>query len=86
MKLGSFGRSSGLKSKFGLKKKVFRTFEVICLEKLKDIGIASAKSWAQAMGYKNANGIEKIIKRIKTTTPNRMRIYHNIKPRLYEAL
>ena len=64
----------------------FRTWEEICLEKLKEIGRASAAEWARAMGYgDNRNGVTTVIKRIRKTMPERLIIYYNQRPRLYEA-
>ncbi|MFX0144299.1 MAG: hypothetical protein ACFE9C_09490 [Candidatus Hodarchaeota archaeon] len=63
-----------------------RTYEQICLEKLKEIGISSAAEWSMAMGYKSPNGLAKVIKRIKQKTPEKIKIHQNNKPRRYEAL
>ena len=63
-----------------------RTYEQICLEKLKEIGISSAADWSEAMGYKSPNGLSKVIKRIKQKTPEKLLIYYDKKPRRYEAL
>ena len=64
----------------------FRTWEEICLEKLKEIGRCSAAEWARAMGYgENRNGVTTVIKRIKKTMPDKLQIYYNTRPRLYEA-
>lgn len=38
-------------------KKVFRTWDQICLEKLKEIGKASLTKWATAMNYTNSASI-----------------------------
>lgn len=39
------------------------------------------------MGYgENRNGVTTVIKRIKKTTPDKLRIYYNKRPRLYQAL
>lgn len=66
--------------------KLFRTYEQICLDKLKEIGISSAGEWAIAMGYGSPNGLAKIIKRIKKTTPDKLKVYYGRKPIQYEAL
>ena len=63
-----------------------RTYEQICLEKLKEIGISSAAEWSFAMGYKSPNGISKVIKRINEKMPEKLEIHYNKKPRKYEAL
>ena len=56
------------------------------MEKLKEIGRCSAAQWARAMGYgDNRNGVTTVIKRIKKTMPERLIIYYNTRPRLYEA-
>jgi len=65
---------------------VFRTYEQICLDKLKEIGRSTAAQWAFAMGYTNPNSLRKVIRRILTHTPEKMAI-HGVKiPRYYEAL
>ena len=63
-----------------------RTYEHICLEKLSEIGISSAKEWAYSMGYESRNGMAKIIIRIRKNMPQKLKIYNSRKPRLYEAL
>jgi hypothetical protein len=63
-----------------------RTFEEICLEKLKELGTATAREWAFAMGYENPNALSKVIRRILQTMPNRMLVHNGRKPRLYEAI
>ena len=66
--------------------KLFRTWEQICLDKLKEIGRASANEWAVAMGYgHNRNGVAAVIKRIKKNMPEKLRVYSSTRPRLYEA-
>jgi hypothetical protein len=67
-------------------KPVFRTYEQICLDKLKEIGRSSAKHWAYAMGYKNPNALRKVIRRITNNTPHKIKIYTGSSPRLYEAI
>ena len=67
-------------------KPVFRTYEQICLDKLKEIGKASAKHWAYAMGYTNPNALRKVIRRITNDTPHKVKIHYNRNPRLYEAI
>lgn len=66
--------------------KNFRTFEIICLEKLKEIGPASAASWAEAMGYDFRASLNKIIRRILENYPEKIKVYRDRKPRKYEAL
>lgn len=40
-------------------KKVFRTWDEICLDKLKEIGKATLTEWTIAMGYKNSGSMTK---------------------------
>ncbi|MGB5911091.1 MAG: hypothetical protein WBH31_07865 [Promethearchaeia archaeon] len=68
------------------KKKMFRTYELICLEKLKKLGICTAARWSAAMGYNHRSSLAKIIKRIEIKYPNKLKIYYNRSPRQYEAL
>jgi hypothetical protein len=68
-----------------LKKEVPRTYEQICLEKLKELGIATASEWARAMGYETHNALAKVIKRIKEEYPKQLIIVYNRKPRKYKA-
>ena len=65
--------------------KMFRTYEQICLDKLKEIGKSSAAEWSLAMGYRSHNGLIKVIKRIQETMPEKLIIHYDSKPRLYEA-
>ena len=65
---------------------VSRTYEHICLEKLREIGISSAKEWSFSMGYESRNGLAKVIVRIKKNMPEKLKVYNNSTPRLYEAL
>ncbi|MHA1495945.1 MAG: hypothetical protein ACTSRT_00065 [Promethearchaeota archaeon] len=62
-----------------------RTYEEICLEKLKEIGIATAREWSVAMGYENPNALAKVIRRIIRTTPERLIVMHERKPRQYKT-
>jgi hypothetical protein len=62
-----------------------RTYEQMCLDKLKEIGISSVAEWSMAMGYKSSNGLSKIIKRIKKNMPEKLIIHYNKRPRRYEA-
>ena len=65
---------------------VFKTYELICLDKLKEIGRSTARNWSFAMGYTHRSSLAKIIKRIKERYPDKLKIYDNRFPRLYEAL
>ena len=62
-----------------------RTYEQICLEKLKEIGISSVAEWSFAMGYKSPNGLSKVIKRINEKMPEKLVIRYDKRPRKYEA-
>jgi len=63
-----------------------RTYEQICLDKLKELGLSTSAEWSAAMGYANPNGLSKVIRRIKIKSPEKLRIYYNRRPRQYEAL
>ena len=65
---------------------VFKTYELICLDKLKEIGRSTAREWSFAMGYTHRSSLAKIIKRIKERYPEKLKIYENRYPRQYEAL
>ena len=65
---------------------VFRTYEQICLDKLKEIGRSTAAQWAVAMGYTNPNALRKVIRRILTHTPEKMEIHGEKIPRYYVAV
>ncbi len=65
---------------------VFKTYELICLDMLKEIGRTTAREWSFAMGYNHRSSLAKIIKRIKERYPDKLKIYDNRFPRLYEAL
>lgn len=67
-------------------KKTLRTYEQICLDKLKEIGISSVAEWSLAMGYESTNGLVKVIKRIKGSMPEKLNVHYDKKPRRYEAL
>ena len=69
-----------------LKKVEPRTYEEMCLEKLKEIGVATASEWARAMGYNTHNALAKVIKRIKEEYPDQLLIVYNKKPRRYKAV
>ena len=65
---------------------VFKTYELMCLDKLKEIGRTTAREWSFAMGYTHRSSLAKIIQRIKKRYPEMIKIYDNRFPRLYEAL
>ncbi|MFX1573756.1 MAG: hypothetical protein ACFFB0_13485 [Promethearchaeota archaeon] len=66
---------------------VLKTWEEICLDKLKEIGVSTAAEWAAAMGYgHNRNGVVHVINRIKRKMPEKLEIYYNKRPRLYKAI
>lgn len=69
-----------------IKKEIPRTYEEMCLEKLKEIGIATASEWASAMGYSTHNALAKVIKRIREEYPDKLIIVYNKKPRRYKAI
>ena len=69
-----------------LSEKPPRTFEQMCLDKLKEIGISTAAEWSEAMGYMHRSSLAKVIRRITTKTPEKLKVYYNRKPRQYEAL
>ena len=65
---------------------VFKTYELICLDKLKEMGRTTARNWSFAMGYTHRSSLAKIIKRIKERYPDKLKIFDNRFPRVYEAL
>jgi len=65
---------------------VFKTYELICLDKLKEIGRSTAEQWSIAMGYHHRSSLAKVIKRIKLRYPGKLKIYESKFPRLYEAI
>ncbi|NHJ23689.1 MAG: hypothetical protein EAX89_03890 [Candidatus Lokiarchaeota archaeon] len=65
---------------------VFKTYEQICLDKLKEIGKSTAEKWSFAMGYQHRSSLSKVIRRIKQKYPNKLKIYESKYPRLYEAI
>ena len=69
-----------------LKKVIPRTFEQICLDKLKELGKSTASEWASAMGYETHNALSKVIRRIVKETPDKLLINYNRKPRYYQAI
>jgi len=64
---------------------VFKTYEIMCLDKLKEIGRSTARDWSFAMGYNHRSSLAKIIRRIKERYPEKLKIYEDRYPRLYEA-
>lgn len=65
---------------------VFKTYELMCLDKLKEMGRSTARDWSFAMGYTHRSSLAKIIRRIEEKYPEMLKIYDNRFPRLYEAL
>ena len=65
---------------------VFKTYELMCLDKLKEIGKSTAREWSFAMGYNHRSSLAKIIRRIKERYPEKLKIYEDKYPRLYEAM
>lgn len=70
----------------GMEQEEMRTFEQICLDRLKEIGRVSARKWAESMGYQNPNALTKVIRRILETMPDKIVVYNNHKPREYESV
>ena len=68
------------------KKVVYRTYELMCLEKLKELGKSTAAQWSAAMGYEHRSSLAKVIKRIKMKYPDKLKVYYDRSPRQYEAL
>ncbi len=68
------------------KKVIPRTYEQICLDKLKELGKSTASEWANAMGYETHNALAKVIKRIVNDTPDKLIVHYNRKPRYYQAI
>lgn len=69
-----------------LKKVIPRTYEQICLDKLKELGNSTASEWASAMGYETHNALAKVIRRIVKDTPDKLIVNSNHKPRYYQAI
>ena len=63
-----------------------RTFEQICLDKLKELGRCTASEWASAMGYDTHNALAKVIRRIVNDTPEKIIVINTRKPRYYQAV
>ena len=68
------------------KKVIPRTYEQICLDKLKEVGRSTASEWASAMGYDTHNALAKVIRRIVNDSPVKLLINANRKPRYYQAV
>lgn len=64
---------------------VFKTYELICLDKLKELGRSTAAEWSYAMGYQHHSSLAKVIKRIQEKYPDKLIVVSQRKPRLYEA-
>jgi len=58
----------------------------MCIDKLREIGKASAREWAEAMGYSSPNALAKVIKRISKNMPEKIITYQNSCPKRYEAV
>ena len=65
---------------------VFKTYELMCLDTLKELGRSTAREWSFAMGYTHRSSLAKIIKRIEKRYPDKLKIYEKRFPRVYEAL
>jgi len=63
-----------------------KTYEQICLDKLKELGKSTASEWANAMGYETHNALAKVIRRIVNNTPEKLVVVYNRKPRYYQAI
>jgi len=46
-------------------KEIFRTWDKICLDKLREIGKASLTKWALAMDYKHSTNISKTVRNLE---------------------
>ena len=68
------------------KKIIPRTYEQICLDKLKEMGRSTASEWANAMGYDTHNALAKVIKRIVNEMPEKLIVINSRKPRYYQAV
>jgi len=69
-----------------VKKVIPRTYEQMCLDKLKELGKSTAGEWANAMGYNTHNALSKVIRRIVTDTPEKLIVVYDHKPRYYQAI
>ena len=68
------------------KKVISRTYEQMCLDKLKELGKSTASEWASAMGYETHNALAKVIRRIVNETPDKLIVVYSRKPRYYQAV
>jgi uncharacterized protein YktB (UPF0637 family) len=68
------------------KKVISRTYEQMCLDKLKELGKSTATEWASAMGYETHNALAKVIRRIVNDTPEKLLVNYSRKPRYYQAI
>ena len=69
-----------------VKRVIQRTYEQMCLDKLKELGKSTASEWASAMGYETHNALAKVIRRIVKDTPEKLIVNCNRKPRYYQAI
>ena len=86
MMLEKLEKSSEIEIAIIATEEVFKTYEIMCLDKLKEIGRSTAKEWSFAMGYNHRSSLAKIIRRIKERYPEKLKIYEDRYPRLYEAM
>jgi len=63
-----------------------RTYEQMCIDKLRELGNATAAEWADAMGYNRPNALAKVIKRILREYSEQIEVTCIKKPRRYKAL
>ena len=77
---------SRFQEKLKMIEKETRTYEQICLDKLKVLGLSTAAEWSTAMGYSNPNALSKVIRRINIKAPEKLKIYYDRRPRQYEAM
>lgn len=68
------------------KKVIRRTYEQICLDKLKELGKSTASEWASAMGYETHNALAKVIRRIVNDIPEKLIVNYTRKFRYYQAI
>lgn len=61
----------------------YKTYEEICLDKLREIGKSTAKEWSEALNYKTGSCLAKVIRRIKKHYPERIIVYDTY-PKRYE--
>ena len=63
---------------------------MLCLEILKKLnekagGGVTAREWTKALGYKHQNSLVRVVNRILKNYPEKIRVYNERRPRLYEA-